>query len=90
MRLVRACGYWTGLRVGAGHLTPAAAAGLISRHGSEGMVLASAAGSGQADLLALPKVAAALVKAGVSRSVIRRVVTENAAAFLRIDVGARV
>jgi predicted metal-dependent TIM-barrel fold hydrolase len=85
LRLVRGCGYWAGLRIGAGHLAPAAAAALISRHGSEGITLGSAAGSGHADLLALAKVAAALVQAGVSRSVIRRVVHENAASFLRID-----
>jgi predicted metal-dependent TIM-barrel fold hydrolase len=89
LRLVRGCGYWAGLRVGAGHLSPAAAAALVSRHGSEGIALASAAGSGQADLLALPKAAAALVQAGISRQVVRRVVFENAAAFLRVDGGAK-
>jgi uncharacterized protein len=90
LRLVRGCGYWASLRVGAGHLTPATAAALINRHGSEGITLASAAGSGHADLLALPKAAAALIQAGISRSVVRRVVFENAAGFLRADVGPTV
>jgi predicted metal-dependent TIM-barrel fold hydrolase len=89
LRLVRACGYWAGLRIGAGHLAPAAAAALVSHHGSEGIALGSAAGSGHADLLGLAKVVAALGEAGVSRPVIHRVVEENAASFLRIDARRR-
>lgn len=57
------------------------AARLVSRHGAEGIVLGSDAGQG-GDLLALPRVADRLQRAGLSLGVIRRACLGNALAWL--------
>ncbi|HUB05464.1 MAG TPA: hypothetical protein VMB50_00595 [Myxococcales bacterium] len=87
-RLLRERGYAVALRPLSHRLTAAAAADLVNRHGSEGVLLASGAGSGHADLLAVPKMAAALEERGLPPSVARRVGFQNAAAFFRFDPAA--
>ncbi len=83
--LLRERGYAVSLRPLGRRLTVAAAAELVSQRGSEGVLLASGAGSGHGDLLAVPKVAAALEERGVPPSAIRRVAYQNAAALFRFE-----
>src|SRR6267378_4036599 len=64
--LVRGCGHFAGLTLQPGLLEPADAAQLLSRNGAEGVVLTSDIGEGASDLLALPRAAEALRKAGLS------------------------
>jgi predicted metal-dependent TIM-barrel fold hydrolase len=91
VRMIRACGYAAGVSLSA---TGAAsdpideAVRLVASLGSEGLVLCSGAGEGAGDLLALPRAAARLAKAGLSGAVVRRVCGENAARLL--GVGAAV
>jgi hypothetical protein len=58
------------------------AAALVARHGAEGILLGSDAGDGGGDLLALPRAADRLQRAGLSVAVIRRVCLGNALAWL--------
>jgi predicted metal-dependent TIM-barrel fold hydrolase len=58
------------------------AARLVARHGAEGIVLGSDAGDGGGDLLAVPRAADRLERAGLSVAVIRRVCLQNALAWL--------
>jgi len=80
--LVQGFGCWAGLTLQPGGIEPAAAAALISRHGAERLVLTSDIGEGATDLLALPKAAEALGKAGLSDELARRVLSEGPLAFL--------
>jgi predicted metal-dependent TIM-barrel fold hydrolase len=80
--LVQGFGCWAGLTLQPGGIEPAAAAALISRHGAERLVLTSDIGEGATDLLALPKAAEALGKAGLSDELARRVLAEGPLAFL--------
>ncbi|HZY03437.1 MAG TPA: TatD family hydrolase [Anaeromyxobacteraceae bacterium] len=83
VRMVRACGYQAGLWLsGSGALE--AAVGLVRSLGAEGLVLGSGAGEG-GDLLALPRAADRLVRAGLSGAVARRVCGLNALAALGLD-----
>jgi hypothetical protein len=92
VRAIRACGHLAGLplsatgRGGEGGLEAAVA--LVRALGPEGLVLASDAGLGGGDLLALPRAADRLEKAGLSEGVVRRVCGANAVAFLGVDPGA--
>ena len=52
--------------------------------GPEGIVLGSGAGDGAGDLLALPRAAARMLKAGLSSAVVRRVCGGNARALLNL------
>lgn len=80
--LVRGFGCWAGLTLQPGGIEPAAAVALISRHGAERLVLTSDIGEGATDLLALPKAAEALARAGLSDELARRVLAEGPLAFL--------
>jgi predicted metal-dependent TIM-barrel fold hydrolase len=64
------------------------AARLVARHGAEGIVLGSDAGGGGGDLLALPRVADRLQRAGLSLAVIRRACLTNALGWLGLEPGA--
>ncbi len=92
VRAVRACGYLACLSLsgsdGGAPGTIDAAVRLVASLGAEGLVLASNAGLGGADLLALPRAADRLAKAGLSDAVVRRVCGGNAVAFLGVDPGA--
>lgn len=81
--LVRGFGCWAGLTLQPGGIEPQAATALISRHGAERLVLTSDIGEGATDLLALPKAAEALRKAGLSEEVCRRLLSEGPLAFLK-------
>ena len=83
--VLRERGYRIALRPGPHRLSPADAAQLVNRHGSDGILLASGCGGGHGDLLAVPKVAAAMTDLGVPASAARRVGLENAAAFLHVE-----
>jgi len=80
--LVRGLGCWAGLTLQPGLFDAETAAAVISRHGAEGIVLTSDIGEGATDLLALPKAAEALRKAGLSDELARRVLWENPLDFL--------
>jgi len=82
--LVRGLGCWAGLTLQPGGMDPQAAAALISRHGAERLVLTSDIGEGATDLLALPKAAEALRKAGLTDELCRRALSEGPLAFLTI------
>jgi predicted metal-dependent TIM-barrel fold hydrolase len=80
--LVRGLGCWAGLTLQPGLFDATAAAAVISRQGAERIVLTSDIGEGATDLLALPKAAEALRKAGLSAELVRRVMWENPLVFL--------
>jgi predicted metal-dependent TIM-barrel fold hydrolase len=84
-RILRERGYYVALRPQHRRLSATAAAELVSRHGSEGLLLASGAGSGHGDLLAVPKVVSEMEERGLTASVVRRVAFTNATAFFRLD-----
>jgi len=81
-QLVRACGYFAGLTLQPGLLEPDEAAQLLSRNGAERVVLTSDIGEGASDLLALPRAADALRKAGLSEALARRALYEGPLSFL--------
>ncbi len=83
--LVRACGHFAGLTLQPGLLEPAQAAQLLSRNGAQGVVLTSDIGEGATDLLALPRAAEALRKAGLSGALSRRALYEGPLAFLGVE-----
>lgn len=87
VRAVRACGHLAGLCLshGAGADGVDDAVKVVSALGPEGLVLGSDAGLSGGDLLALPRAADRLARAGLSVAVVRRVCAANAVAFLRVD-----
>jgi uncharacterized protein len=91
VRMIRACGYAAGLSLSAtgGRDGPIdEAVRLVASLGPEGLVLCSDAGDGAGDLLALPRTAARMAKAGLSPAVIRRVCGANALAVLGLPLDA--
>jgi len=91
VRAIRAVGQLAAmsLSLGSGRVDPLdAAVRLVKEHGPEGLVLGSDAGEAGGDLLALPRAADRLSRAGLSDAVIRRVCGGNALAFLGVDPGA--
>lgn len=80
--LVHAYGYWAGLTMQPGAFGPADASALLSKHGAERIVLTSDIGEGASDLLALPRAAEAMRKAGLSLELSRRALYEGPLAFL--------
>ena len=85
IRLVRACGHVAGILVHPARLRAEDAVALVRRQGAADLVLGSAAGSGASDLLALPRTAMLLERAGLSPEIVRRVLRDNALAFFGID-----
>jgi predicted metal-dependent TIM-barrel fold hydrolase len=83
--LVRGFGCWAGLTLQPGGMDPDTAAALISTNGAERIVLTSDIGEGPTDLLALPKAAEALRKAGLGEELRCRVLSEGPLAFLTLD-----
>jgi uncharacterized protein len=81
--LARGMGCWCGLTLQPGLFEAEAAAGLISRHGAERIVLTSDIGEGATDLLALPKADEALKAAGLTAGLRRRVLWEGPLGFLK-------
>jgi hypothetical protein len=92
VRAIRACGHLAGLKLSSGAAGRRegidAAVRMVRSLGPEGLVLASDAGLTGGDLLALPRAADRLARAGLSDAVIRRVCGGNAIAFLRADPSA--
>ncbi|MCA1828682.1 MAG: TatD family hydrolase [Myxococcales bacterium] len=80
--LVRGLGCWAGLTLQPDLFDAESAAAVISKHGAERIVLTSDIGEGATDLLALPKAAEALRKAGLTDELVRRVLWENPLDFL--------
>lgn len=80
--LVRGMGCWAGLTLQPDLFDPQSAAAVISKHGAERIVLTSDIGEGATDLLALPKAAEALLAAGLSEELRRRVLWDGPLAFL--------
>ncbi|HUJ25109.1 MAG TPA: TatD family hydrolase [Myxococcales bacterium] len=80
--LVRAVGCWAGLTVQPESTDVERAAQLVRKHGAERIVLTSDIGEGPTDLLALPKAAEALRKAGLSQEVVRQLMWDGPLAFL--------
>lgn len=90
VRAIRACGHLAGLSLSsdAGPDAVDAAVALVAALGPEGIVLGSDAGLSGGDLLALPRAADRLSRAGLSDAVVRRVCAANAIAFLKVDPGS--
>ncbi len=90
VRAIRACGHLAALPLSGntrrGGIDPAVR--IVRSLGAEGIVLGSDAGQSGGDLLALPRAADRLAKAGLSDAVVRRVCGENALAFLGVDIEA--
>lgn len=85
VRLVRACDYTASLSVSPLRIRAEDAVALVRQLGSGSLVLASEVGAGPGDLLALPRTAWLLERAGLSSEIVRRVARENALAFFGID-----
>ena len=91
VRMIRACGYSAGLSLSSsgGRGDPLdESVRLVRSMGPEGIVLCSATGEGPGDLLAIPRAAARMAKAGLSAAVVTRVCRDNALALLGVDPGA--
>jgi predicted metal-dependent TIM-barrel fold hydrolase len=91
VRPIRACGFLAGLSLSGGTGARggvAAAVRAVAALGPEGLVLGSDAGLAGGDLLALPRAADRLARAGLSEAVVRRVCGANALAFLGVDPAA--
>jgi hypothetical protein len=82
VRILRAVGYCAVLSLSSGRGALDAAARLVRALGPEGIALASHAGDGVGDLLALPRAADRMARLGLSGAVIRRVCGRNALAAL--------
>lgn len=80
--VVHACGHWSGFSMQPEALGPTMAAALLSKHGAERIVLTGDIGEGASDLLALPRAAEALRRAGLSTELIHRALYEGPLAFL--------
>jgi predicted metal-dependent TIM-barrel fold hydrolase len=88
VRSVRACGHLSCLSLSDGIAADAGidqAVRVVKAMGPEGLLLGSGAGLSGGDLLALPRAADRLARAGLSLAVVRRVCASNALAFLRAD-----
>ncbi len=84
VRAVRELGYVAGLTLHPDHLTVEKAVALVRSLGPERLVLATAAGDGASDILALGRAAHRLGRAGLSTKVIRRVTLDNAASLFGV------
>jgi predicted metal-dependent TIM-barrel fold hydrolase len=82
VRILRAVGYCAVLSLSSGPGALDVAARLVRSLGPEGIALASHAGDGVGDLLALPRAADRMARLGLSEAVIRRVCGRNALAAL--------
>jgi predicted metal-dependent TIM-barrel fold hydrolase len=82
LRLVLECGHFAGLTAHPDELEAAEVVSLVRKFGAERLVLGSGHGGGER--LGLPRVAARLVKAGLTPSVVAKVARDNAAAFYRV------
>ena len=80
--LVRGMGCWAGLTLQPGLFDPESAAAVVSRNGAERIVLTSDIGEGASDLLALPKAAEALQRAGLSLALREALLWHGPLAFL--------
>jgi len=87
VRILRAVGYCAVLSLSSGRGALDAAARLVRALGPEGIALASHAGDGVGDLLALPRAADRMARLGLSGAVIRRVCGRNALAALGLAPG---
>ena len=86
VRLLRAVGYGAVLSLAAGPRAVEVAARVVGA-GAGGIALASHAGDGLGDLLAIPRAADRMSRLGLSDAVIRRVCGRNALAALGIGAG---
>ncbi|XXF79420.1 TatD family hydrolase [Myxococcaceae bacterium GXIMD 01537] len=84
VRSILSMGHWAGLTLHPEALKTERAVALVRRLGSERLVLNSDAGDGAGDILGLARMANLLSKARLSERVVRRVVSQNAARFLRV------
>ncbi len=84
VRLLRAVGYVAVLSLSAGGGEIDAPLRIVRSLGPEGIAFASHAGDGTGDLLALPRAADRMARAGLSAAVIRRVCGRNALEVLGI------
>jgi predicted metal-dependent TIM-barrel fold hydrolase len=88
LRMIRACGYVAALSLSDADGRPAPiddAVRTVRALGPDGLALASGAGDGAGDLLALPRAEARLRKAGLSGAVIRRVCGGNVRRLLGVE-----
>lgn len=85
VRILRAVGYCAVLSLSSGPGALDVAARLVRSLGPEGIALASQAGDGVGDLLALPRAADRMGRLGLSEAVIRRVCGRNALDALGIS-----
>jgi predicted metal-dependent TIM-barrel fold hydrolase len=88
VKIVRAVGYGAVLSLSAGPDGVEEAARTVRELGPEGIALASHAGDGLGDLLAIPRAADRMSRLGLSDAVIRRVCGRNALAALGLEPSA--
>lgn len=84
LKTIRECGFRAGLSVNPKRLSAEEAAALVRAFGSEALIISSDSGDGASDILALPHIASVLEQRGLSPGILRRVLGENALAFLRL------
>ncbi len=85
LRPIRELGFHAGLTVHPSRMSDREAVRLVKKHGTEGIVLSSDAGDGVHDIVSLARTAAMLETEGLSRTVVRRVLMDNALNFLGLD-----
>ncbi|AKU92145.1 TatD family hydrolase [Vulgatibacter incomptus] len=85
VRVVREFGFHACLTVHPARLPAEAAVRIIRQYGGTGILLASEAGAGASDLLAVPRTLHLLERAGISPEITRRVGYENAIDFFGVD-----
>ncbi len=84
LRTVLAFGHHAALTVHPDGLTAEKALALIRKHGTERIVLDTGAGTGAADILALPRLVRLMERARLSDPVVQKVASRNLASLLRL------
>ena len=85
IRTILECGYFAGLTIHPDELSAERAAALVTRLGSERLILDSDLGDGPGDILGLPRIVNLMAKRKLSEPVIRNVAFKNAADFFRVS-----
>jgi predicted metal-dependent TIM-barrel fold hydrolase len=84
VRTILECGHFAGLTIHPDELSAERATALVTRLGSERLIVDSDLGDGPGDIIGLPRMVNLMAKRKLSDGVIRKVAFKNAADFLRV------
>ena len=84
MRTILECGHFAGLTIHPDELSAERATALVTRLGSERLMVDSDLGDGPGDIIGLPRMVNLMAKKKLSDGVIRKVAFKNAADFFRV------